>query len=896
MFKQYNEIKSQHRDAILFFRMGDFYEMFFEDAIEASNILNIALTSRSKGDDQKVPMCGVPAHSAEPYIVKLVRAGKKIAICEQMEESKASKGLVRREVIRVVTPGLITEEEGLSPNANNYLVAVNPSKKLTAPWGISYIDISTGEFKLTNIKGKKECIEEIFRLFPSELLLPENIEHSLEFKHFIRDLRQLFPNTYISWKEAEFFDFKRAKQLLSSHFKVNDLSGFGINDSHKRAICASGALLFYIKDAQKGILEHIRSISPYYLDDYLIIDEASKRNLELVTNNIDGGHTNTLLSVLDYTITPMGGRLLRKWLLYPLISDKKINERLDIVSYFVSLPKLRQEAQGILKRIKDIERLISRAAVGSALPKDFIALKESLAAISELRALFKDNDACKAQGDMPALLCDLIDNILPLSGLCSMLKRAIREDAPTTLRDGQFIKKGFNKELDELIALQEDSRSILTQLEERERAETSIPTLKVGYNRVFGYYIEVTKTHKDKVPECYIRKQTLTNAERYITEELKEIEQKLLTAQERRIALEIEIFKDIVAKLIDKKREIQQDADIVAQLDAFISLSECAQRNSYCRPNVDNKDRIELREMRHPVVEGIVGKDAFVPNNLSIGRDNERFLIITGPNMAGKSTVLRSTALIVLMAQMGSFVPCSEANIGVVDRIFTRVGATDYLAKGQSTFMVEMTETANILHNATSKSLVILDEIGRGTSTYDGLAIAWAVSEELINLEQGRGVKTLFATHYHELTALQHEYKGVKNLSVGVKEWGDEIIFLYSLKDGPSNKSYGIHVAALSGMPSRVVERAQVLLEKIEKGEVHTNNNLTYRHIAKGTNPTLTVKKATQLALPLSCPKDYHALKEIGENIKKIDINSITPLEALNFLAMLKEKASDLRH
>lgn len=867
MFKQYMAIKEEYPDAILLFRMGDFYEMFFEDAEEASRILDITLTSRNREKDQKVPMCGVPAHSADPYISKLVKAGKKVAICEQVEDPKKAKGLVKREVIRVLTPGLITEEEGLTPKANNYVAAINPGKKRTEPWGLSYMDLSTGEFRLTDLKDKEECLEEIFRLEPAELLLPEEIEAEPIFEPFLNDLHRNFAKLFTTRRPFQLFKKERAERVLVEHFKVKGLEGFGISTLSK-AIGAAGALLLYAKETQKAGLSHIEPPRAYHLHEFLIIDEASKRNLELVSNNIDGGRTNTLLSILDQTLTPMGGRLLKRWILYPLIDPQKINHRLDAVEFLCTEHKVFDLIRSSLKRIHDLERLLSRAVIGTINPRELLALRESLRAIPEIKEVLSNIEDPKAHA-----LVAIEKGLNTLKSLRDLLYNAIREDAPQLTRDGRIIKKGFNRELDEIIELQENAKSFIAEIEARERERTQIPNLKIGFNKVFGYYLEVTKTHKDKVPQDYIRKQTLVNAERYITQELKELEEKILSAQERRITLEQKLFDEIKQSVVDQREKLQENARLLAKLDCLQSLSAVAQKYSYKRPIVSDGDEITLKKMRHPVIENVIGKDTFVPNDIHLDDDKEQFIIITGPNMAGKSTVLRSTALNVLMAQMGSFVPCEYAAIGIVDRIFTRVGATDYLSRGQSTFMVEMSETANILHNATPKSLVILDEIGRGTSTYDGLAIAWAVSEELLKIG-GKGVKTLFATHYHELTRLEKDFDRVKNLSVAVKEWGEEIIFLYTLKKGPANKSYGIHVAALAGIPRSVVERAQELLEKIE------NSNSAEIKSKK--------KRPIQMSLPFECPERCLNLKKVGERIQTIDINNTTPLEALNFLAMLK--------
>ncbi len=868
MLKQYQEIKASCPDAILFYRMGDFYEMFFEDAVEASRILEITLTSRDRNKDKRIPMCGVPVHTADIYLTRLVKAGKRVAVCEQVEDPRKAKGLVRREVVRILTPGLITTEGSLGAKKNNFLLSLFPGSKGRL-WGLSYLDISTGEFRLTELDNEEGTLAEISRLEPSEILLPE----SLKGTYLVAKVKQVICHAFLTLRPDALFSEKTAEDILKEHFSTLSLDGFGISGL-KQGIGAAGALLSYALETQKGRVGHIVRIAPYSLKDHLLIDESTKRNLELVANSVDHGRHGSLLEVMDSTVTPMGGRLLRKWMLYPLRNIKEINRRLDAVEVFKEETEIRRRLRKELRKVYDLERLIGKVVLGTANARDLLSLKEStrrlpgiLACLKELAGHLPDSNQ-----DHPIHSC--VDHFDILEDINSLIESAIRDDCPTQLREGRLIKQGYNRELDELIEIHRNGKSFIAGIEAKEREKTGIASLKVGYNRVFGYFIEVTKSQASKVPDDYVRKQTLVSAERYVTPALKEAEAKILSAQERRLSIEYELFQEIRQKIAGQGSRIQKVAAILAEVDCLSSLGTIAQSYDYCRPELNLDNGIIIKEGRHPVVERSLDEE-FVPNDIKLDHQFSQLIIITGPNMAGKSTVLRQTALIVLMAQMGSFVPASSATIGLVDRIFTRVGATDYLAKGQSTFMVEMSETANILHNATGRSLVILDEIGRGTSTYDGLSIAWSVAEHLL-FKDGTGVKTLFATHYHELTELAKKHKKVRNMHIAVKEWDGRISFLRRLQDGATNRSYGIQVAALAGVPKEVIRTAKEFLSQIEKG--HTQHGTIDRY---GHGPP----RAAQMVLPLVIDKGATLRKRILD----ADLDNMTPIEALNFLAELKK-------
>ena len=877
MLQQYRDIKSQYPDAILFFRMGDFYEMFLDDAKIASRILEITLTSRNKHKEEKIPMCGVPVHAAENYLTRLVQSGHRVAICEQVEDPKKAKGLVKREVIRVLTPGLITTEGSIGAKTNNFLISINPGSTKD-PWGLSCLDISTGEFRVTELSREEDALTELFRLEPAEVLLPESRQEG----QLVVRVKQAIPGTFLSFRPDAWWQHDRAKADLQEHLRTLSLDGFGLAGLSS-GIGAAGALLAYTSETQKGEASHINHLKPYRLSDYLIIDEATKRNLELLSNSLDRGRQGTLLDVLDLTVTPMGGRFLKKWILYPSRDIAEIQGRLSAVEILKENPSVRENLRKEMRRVYDIERLVARTVLGTANGRDLLALKQSIIRIPGIKKSLESLlQIPSSKKDKKGDLTEIHMALDPLLDIADIINRSIRDDCPVLLREGRLIREGFNKELDELIHIQRDGRSFIAGLETKEQERTGIPSLKVGFNKVFGYYLEISKARAGIVPDDYIRKQTLVAAERYITPELKEIESKILTAQDQRLALEFELFLEIRLQVAEAGTRLQKTAAALARTDCLSSLAEAAERYNYVRPKLDLKKGICIRQGRHPVIEYTL-KEGFVPNDVELNHHNSQLLIITGPNMAGKSTVLRQTALIVLMAQMGSFVPAEEAQIGLVDQIFTRVGATDYLTRGQSTFMVEMNETANILHNATSQSLVILDEIGRGTSTYDGLAIAWAVAENLLYKDK-KGVKTLFATHYHELTDLAKKHDRVRNMHIAVKEWEDQIVFLRRLVDGFTSRSYGIQVAALAGVPESVIKKAKEILKSIEK-----KTSKDKKEILADLVREMRPKQQHPVQMPLPLVIDQGA--ELREKVLSADINNMTPLEAINYLVELKSTA-----
>ncbi|MDD5759382.1 MAG: DNA mismatch repair protein MutS [Desulfobulbaceae bacterium] len=867
MLRQYLGIKAEYPDAILFYRLGDFYEMFFEDAKTASKVLGITLTSRSgKDDENRVPLCGVPYHAAAGYLAKLVKAGFKVAICEQVEDPKLAKGVVKREVLRVVTPGMITEESLLDDKSNVYVAAVAaPGTKGGEPWGVSLLDLSTGEFLVGEFDGESAVIDELCRLNPAELLLADSAEPALA--NLLKGIGQALTLCLTRRREDD-FQPQAARARLQQHFGTTNLAGFGC-DSMSTGIKAAGALFAYISETQKADLSHIERLTPLAPESLLIIDDSSRRNLEITQTIAYGKREGSLLATLDFSQTPMGARLLKKSLLSPLQDTRRINKRLDTVNHLFHDSDLREELRALLTHVYDLERLNSRVVLGSGNGRDLIALKHSLAQLPLIKR--------RLAGVNANILSEIAQELDPLSDLFELIEQSIREDSPITLRDGHLIKGGFNAELDEIVSILTDGKKLILDLENQEKTRSGINTLKIGFNRVFGYYLEVSKAQQANVPDYFIRKQTLANAERFITPELKEFEGKVLGAQEKRIDLEYELFTGIRTQIAQESGRILKSAAHLATLDFLSSLAEAARKLKYVRPQVDDGEEIIIEEGRHPVIEVSLPPGRFVPNDISLNQTNNEVLIITGPNMAGKSTVLRQTALIVLMAQVGSFVPATKATIGVVDRIFTRVGAMDNLRQGQSTFMVEMNETANILHNATEKSLVILDEIGRGTSTFDGLSIAWAVTEDLVN-KNGRGVKTIFATHYHELTELAITNPRIKNFNIGVREWNNTIIFLHKLLTGGTNRSYGIQVAALAGVPAPVIARAKELLHNIEKGEL---NQYGKPNIAQST----TVREENH---PCQLPLFAAANDPVLLKLESIEPDRLTPIEALTLLYELK--------
>jgi DNA mismatch repair protein MutS len=864
MIQQYLSIKEKYEDAILFYRMGDFYEMFFEDAQVASKVLEITLTSRNKNDAVPVPMCGVPFRAAQNYVARLIENGYKVAICDQVEDPAMAKGLVRREVVRVVTPGMIVENELLEAKTNNYLLGLTIHANLT---GIAFLDISTATFRVAETNDLAKAVDEVQRIAPREVLLPANMQE----QPLMQQVQHILGDKAINWLPAEHFNSKQGRDRLISQMGTRSLEGFGCQEM-EAGLGAAGALLGYMKETQKGSVSHIKQIASYSLDAHLVIDQISRQNLELEKNIRSGSRRGTLINVLDKTTTAMGGRRLKHWLQYPLRSSKIIGQRLDAVEEMLTKSEIRQHILSYLDSVYDIERLNSKIVMGHSNARDLVALQGSLEA---LPAIWKyldrlNSDACQCRMSLEGL-----------NALAGRIGAAIREDAPATINEGGMIKTGYHAQLDELIRISKDGKGYLAQLEVREKEATGINTLKVRFNKVFGYYLEIPKTQVKLVPEHYVRKQTLVNAERYITDELKQFENKVLGANDQRCVLELELFNQIREQVGAHSAQIQSAANFLARLDCIISLAVIAEQNDYCRPQINSHGRLHIRDGRHPVVEKMIRGERFVPNSIDLDDETQQVVIITGPNMAGKSTVLRQVALSVIMAQMGSFVPAAEADVPVTDRIFTRVGALDNLSSGQSTFMVEMEETANILNHATAQSLVIMDEIGRGTSTYDGLSIAWAVAEYLHDV-RNRGVKTLFATHYHELTELSETKPRVKNFNIAVKEWNDQIIFLRKLVPGGTNRSYGIQVARLAGIPDAVISRAKMILDRIQDlaptgQSVHETAGRTENG---GHNPV-------QLDLFQS------ADREIIRHLSRIDINTTTPVEALEMLQKLQRIASE---
>lgn len=855
MMQQYEEIKARHRDAILFFRLGDFYEMFGADAEVASRVLEIALTGRDAGAAGRVPMCGVPYHAAEGYIAKLIHQGYKVAICEQTEDPKQAKGIVRREVIRVISPGTVMESSMLDEKKNNYLVAVSNSAK---GFGLAVADISTGDFRLSEVAGqgaRAKLMDELTRLNPAEVLLPA----SSQFAGIVSSTG--VPLTEL---DEHAFDFNAAVKVLRKHFAPMSLEGFGCQYM-ELGLQAAGALLAYLQTSG-GSLSHLNKLLPYRLDNFMILDGATRRNLELTKTIREQDKKGSLLGVLDLTLTAMGGRLLKLWLEQPLIDLKEIQLRQSQVDALYQDYMLRSDTREALKQVYDLERLLGRVVFGSANAKDLLALKSSLEVLPEIKTLLQG----KSPLDNASSLQVLADKLDLLEDVYKLLSVSINPEAPFSLREGNLIKNGFNPEIDEYRYIASHGKEWVAALESRERERTGIKSLKVGFNKVFGYYLEVTQANLASVPEDYIRKQTLANAERYITPELKEYENKILGAEEKLVNLEYQVFCRIREQVGERAGGIQQTAGVLAQVDVLASLGEAAERNGYTKPQVSCSSAIHIRDGRHPVVEKVLQEDFFVPNDTELDQLEHRLAIITGPNMAGKSTYMRQVALIVLMAQIGSFVPALEAEIGIVDRIFTRVGASDDLSTGQSTFMVEMNEVANILNNATSSSLIILDEIGRGTATYDGLSIAWAVAEYIQNPEL-IGAKTLFATHYHELTKLAEILPGVCNYRIAVKEHGENIVFLRKIVPGSADRSYGIQVARIAGLPRNVLERAKAILHDLEHSGIAVQDR--------------DLQEPEQLSFTLVTQDRPGPADELYNRLQELNINELTPMQAINLLA-----------
>ncbi len=862
MMDQYLRLKKAHQDAILLFRLGDFYEMFYDDARTASPILEIALTSR-----QKVPMCGVPHHAVDSYIAKLLKKGFKVAVSEQLEDPKKAKGVVKRDVIKVLTPGTAVEVDLEGAKESIYIASLCWSAD---GWGLAVIDLASGRLRTTQgtVREAKNLEDELFRSSPKEIIFPEGEEPKVAELARRSSLEPPLRSPVEAWA----FDFPQARGLLLDHFQVTSLAGFGLEDKDQ-AVSAAGALLYYLKKIRKDSLGLVRKISYSHASQHLILDSATIRNLELVRNLRDGRLRGSLLDVIDQTVSPLGGRLLKAWLLEPLVDPAAINGRLEAVEEWQRKAIERREVREHLKGILDLERLTGKISLAAAHPRDLVALKRSLDPLPAIRSALAGFSAPLTAG-----LRDAWDEAPDIRDLVG---RAILEEPAFLLTEGGIIKDGFDAELDGLRAVSRTGKSFIARLEQKERARTGISSLKVRYNRVFGYSIEVTKANLHLVPADYSRKQTLAGSERFLTPELQEYEGKVLTAEERGAEIEYRLFTEVRDRIAAETERLQRIASAVARLDVLSSLAELAVQGGYVRPVVDAGDRLFIRDGRHPVIEKTM-TEPFIPNDALLDGEENQLLIVTGPNMGGKSTYLRQVALIAILAQMGSFVPAGAAELGVVDRIFTRIGATDFLNVGQSTFMVEMLETANLLNNATPRSLVLLDEIGRGTSTFDGLSIAWAVAEFLHEQPEVRP-KTLFATHYHELTELALTLKRTKNFHVAVKEWKDEVIFLRKILPGPSDQSYGIHVAKLAGIPGAVIDRAREVLfnlEKLELDEAGTPR-LAYRTRAR--------RDKSQLML-FAEDREQERLREIRDEIDDCDISALTPIEALNLLSALKSK------
>ena len=868
MMAEYVKTKQQYKDCILFYRLGDFYEMFFEDALTVTKELEITLTGKDCGLEERAPMCGVPFHAAETYINRLIEKGYKVAICEQVEDPKKAKGLVKREVIRVVTPGTTLDAASLDESKNNYLMSI---VSMEDHFGCAIADISTGDCFLTEVDKPQKLLDEINKFVPAEIICNDAFFMSGVDTDDLKNRLGICVFPLDAW----YFDDSLCKRTLKEHFHVNTLEGLGIQD-YDIGVIASGALFLYLQETQKSALSHMAGIRPYAAEKYMLIDSSSRRNLELVETLREKNKRGSLLWVLDKTKTAMGARTLRSYVEQPLIDAQKINRRLEALEELNKSPMLRDEIREYLNPIYDLERLISRISYQSANPRDLIAFASSLEMLPHIRQILKDFKT--------PLLTELYEDMDPLEDIASLIKSAIVDEPPLAQKDGGIIREGYHEDVDKFRRSRTDGKKWLTELEVREKERTGIKSLKIKYNRVFGYSLEVTNSFKELVPENYIRKQTLTNAERYITQELKDLEDLILGAEDKLYALEYELFCEVRDKVGAEVVRIQKTAKAVAALDVFASLALVAQRNNYVRPKINESGVLDIKNGRHPVVEQMIEHDMFIANDTYLDNQKKRVSIITGPNMAGKTTYMRQTALIVLMAQIGSFVPADKANIGIVDRIFTRVGASDDLASGQSTFMIEMTEVANILRNATSRSLLILDEIGRGTSTFDGLAIAWAVIEHISDTKLC-GAKTLFATHYHELTELEGKISGVNNYCIAVKEKGDDIVFLRKIVKGGADKSYGIQVAKLAGVPDSVICRAKELVEELSDADITAAVKDLTSSSKKKQKIVYDQVDMAQMSL-----FDTVQDNDIVEEIRNLDMSHLTPMEAMNILYNLQNK------
>ena len=872
MMQHYLKTHEEYKDCILFYRLGDFYEMFFDDAKVVSKELELTLTGKSCGAEERAPMCGIPYHAAETYLTRLVKKGYKVAICEQVEDPKLAKGMVKREVTRVVTPGTTLNAQALDETKNNYIMCI---AYIGDHYGISSADITTGDYYVTEVDSERKLLDEVNKYQPTEIICNEAFYIS---GIDIDDMKNRMGIVIYSL-DAWYFSDETAQMTLKDHFKVRDLEGLGLAD-YDSGVVAAGALLKYLYETQKTTLSNLVAIHPYTTGKFMIIDSSTRRNLELVETLREKQKRGSLLWVLDKTRTAMGARTLRSFVEQPLIERTEIEERYDAIDEFNTNAITREEIREYLNPVYDLERLITRVTYQTANPRDLIAFRNSIHMLPPIKTLMSDFQS--------PLLKRLYEQLDTLDELYELIERSIAEEPPLTLHDGGILKEGYNEEVDRLRKAKTDGKSWLADLEAKEREKTGIKNLKIKYNKVFGYYLEVTNSFKDMVPDYFTRKQTLANAERFITPELKELEDVILGAEDKLIVLEYELFREVRQKVADEVVRIQKTAKAVAQIDVFASLATVAEQNNYCRPKLNEKGLIDIKDGRHPVVERMIQNEMFVANDTYLDNGSNRVSIITGPNMAGKSTYMRQSALIVLMAKIGSFVPAKSAKIGIVDRIFTRVGASDDLASGQSTFMVEMSEVANILRNATSNSLLILDEIGRGTSTFDGLSIAWAVVEHISN-PRLLGAKTLFATHYHELTELEGKLNSVNNYCIAVKEKGDDIVFLRKIVKGGADKSYGIQVAKLAGVPDNVIERAKEIVEELSNNDItEIVQNISAEGSSKRSKPKLDEVDLEQISLLDTMDNDT-----ILNELKELDLGQMTPIEAMNKLYELQNKVKN---
>ncbi len=874
MMQQYIETKKEYKDCILFYRLGDFYEMFFDDALTASKELEITLTGKNCGLEERAPMCGVPYHAVDSYLNRLVEKGYKVAICEQVEDPKQAKGIVKRKVIRIVTPGTNLNTQALDETKNHYIMAIFYD---AGRYGVSVADVSTGDYFLTEIENETKLFDEIYKFSPSEIICNEALYMS---GAGLDELKNRMKVT-ISALDAWYFDEDICKKTLKEHFKTSTLESLGIAD-YDCGVIAAGVLLQYLIETQKTSLSHITKLTNYVTGKYMLIDSSSRRNLELCETLREKQKRGSLLWVLDKTKTAMGARTLRKYVEQPLIDKAEIIRRLDAVEELKNEAISREEIREYLTPVYDLERLVGKISYQSANPRDLIAFKSSLSMLPHIRYILKEMKA--------PLLQELYGQIDPLEDLCSLVEQSILDEPPLAMKEGGIIKDGYSEEVDKLRKAKTDGKTWLAELEQKEREKTGIKNLRIKYNKVFGYYLEVTNSFKEMVPDYYIRKQTLANAERYSIPELKELEDVILGAEDKLYALEYELYCGVRNRIADEIVRIQETAKAVAAVDTFASLALVAERNQYVRPKINEKGTIDIKDGRHPVVERMIPNNMFIANDTYLDDKKNRVAIITGPNMAGKSTYMRQTALIVLMAQIGSFVPASSANIGLVDRIFTRVGASDDLASGQSTFMVEMTEVANILRNATSNSLLILDEIGRGTSTFDGLSIAWAVVEHISNARL-LGAKTLFATHYHELTELEGKIDSVNNYCIAVKEKGDDIVFLRKIVRGGADRSYGIQVAKLAGVPDTVISRAKEISEQLSDADITTK--VREMSVQGQETKGKQTKKMDVVDMAQMSLFDTVTDHDVIEELKTMDISHMTPMDAMNALYQLQNKLNN---